>query len=148
LSPVGLLPSVSSARRTQRARGLKTRHHPVSLSPPARPSVLASVPSLDDIARNPRMAIGLPQSTVRALLRRCAAVQSTLVLELDAEKSAGQSDAAPAADDDHMLTPKEVSLLLRRSVRWVYRNKKKISVRPPAFAPIVRMLRARRPPMA
>jgi predicted DNA-binding transcriptional regulator AlpA len=92
---------------------------------------LALVPSLDEIARNPHCVAGLPQSSVRDLLRRLAVAQSILVVELGPEESSRQSEATGQAEDDRMLTAKEAAELLRRSPRWLYRNRKKLPfVRP------------------
>jgi hypothetical protein len=103
------------------------------MAAPVKPLV-ALVPSLDEILRNPRMAAGLPQSTVRDLLRRCAAAQSILVVELRPEE--GVSDPmVTAPEDDRMLTAKEASELLRRNVRWLYRHRKQL--------PFIRQISAR-----
>jgi predicted DNA-binding transcriptional regulator AlpA len=83
---------------------------------------LAEVPTLDQIAADPRCVAGLQQSTVRDLLRRCAVVQSMLVVELKPEDGMPQH-GANGQEDDRLLTAKEAAEMLRRSVRWLYRKK-------------------------
>jgi hypothetical protein len=83
---------------------------------------LALAPSLDEIARNPHCVAGLPQSTVRDLLRRLTVVHSTLVLELGPEDDSRQSETSGQAEDDRMLTPAEAAAVLRCKPRWIHRH--------------------------
>jgi predicted DNA-binding transcriptional regulator AlpA len=95
------------------------------LAAPIKPPAL--VPSLDEVARNPHCVAGMPQSTVRDLLRRLAVAQSILVVELTHEDGSRQPETSGPAEEDRMLTAKEAAELLRRSPRWLYRNRKKLS---------------------
>lgn len=76
-----------------------------------------AVPTLDEIARDARKAMGLPRTTLKALLLKSATVQSALVAALTLEAEA----QAPAVADN-MLTIDEAAVKLRRSRRWIYRN--------------------------
>jgi hypothetical protein len=79
---------------------------------------LAAVPTLDEIARNPHCVAGLPQSTVRDLLRRLTVAQSTLMIELETDERPRRDPPA----DDRMLTTTEAATLLRCKPRWIHRH--------------------------
>jgi hypothetical protein len=94
---------------------------------------LALLPSLDEIARNPHCVAGLPQSTVRDLLRRLAVAQSTLVVELDKDERPHRD--TPVAND-RMLTAHETAEIIRCKPRWIHRHANRL--------PFVRRVSARK----
>jgi hypothetical protein len=87
---------------------------------------IASVPTLDDIARDPGRAGGLPLRTLAALQSRAAVVQAALAAEaLTAAVEAVQVRGRvgqPAATEDEMLRVDEAAVMLRRKPQWIYRN--------------------------
>ncbi len=85
---------------------------------------LSAMPSLDELAADPKRAAGLPRAAVAALLRRSAAVQSILTAELEcAPQDQPPPAPAPGVDShDRLLTAREAASLLRRKVSWIYRN--------------------------
>jgi hypothetical protein len=86
-------------------------------------SGLHAMPSLDELAANPKRATGLPKAALAALLRRNAVVQSVLVAELECTQDQPRSAPPPGADStDQLLTATEAAQLLRRKVTWIYRN--------------------------
>jgi hypothetical protein len=79
---------------------------------------MRAVPSLDQLARDPSTAVGLPPAALAALHLQCTAALSAVGF---AWASAGQSGQAPAEmPDDQMLTVDETAALLRRKRRWIY----------------------------
>lgn len=82
------------------------------------------VPTLDAIAVDAALVDGLPLQVVAALMSRCAAVQSALAAAQLAGVTDGSAphDDAPTPEADRMLLPAEAAVLLRRQVRWIYRN--------------------------
>lgn len=82
---------------------------------------MRAVPSLDQLARDPSAAVGLPSAALVALHLQCTAALSAIGL---AWASSGQSGPqAPAENgEDRMLTPDEAASILRRSKRWIYRH--------------------------
>jgi Helix-turn-helix domain len=87
------------------------------LAAPVRP--LALIPSLDEIVRNPRMAAELPQLAIRDLLRRCAAAQSILVVELKSEDNGRVADHFLPDSNIRLLTAKKVSELWSLPESWI-----------------------------
>jgi predicted DNA-binding transcriptional regulator AlpA len=85
---------------------------------------LASVPSLDDIARDPGCAGGLPPRTLAALQSRAAVVQAALAAEALAAAIEPGAQPATAAQEESakMLTVDEAAAMLRRSRQWIYRQ--------------------------
>ena len=98
------------------------------------PSVITPVPTLADLLREPDRARTLPTPALLALMAGAAAVQSTIASELAARGTIDQPSMAQP-EEDRWLTPEEAAPILRRSRRWIYRNKhnlpfvKKISAR-------------------
>jgi hypothetical protein len=94
---------------------------------PARAAIRAgnglamqAVPTLDQLARDPSAAVGLPTSALAALHLQCTAALSAIGF---AWASAGQSGQTPAENrDDRMLTVDEAAAMLRRDRRWIYRH--------------------------
>jgi hypothetical protein len=86
-----------------------------------------TVPTLDELAQNPARATELPLRALAALASRCASAQSAIAAAQLANVANGADayDASPT-DDDRMLLPTEAAVLLRRKVRWVYRNAAKL----------------------
>jgi predicted transcriptional regulator len=90
---------------------------------PATQHRIAAVPSLDDIARDPRCIAALERSSLSALLMRSAVVQSALTAQLAGIEASGGVSKEPAADvDDQMLRVDEAAEMLRRKPQWIYRN--------------------------
>jgi hypothetical protein len=85
---------------------------------------LAAVPTLDDIARDPRCIAALERTSISALLMRNAVVQSALTAQLASVEGQGNQSrqSAPADGDDQMLTVDEGAAMLRRRPQWIYRN--------------------------
>lgn len=83
---------------------------------------LIAVPSLDEVAADPRRLAGLAPDTIKMLLMRSTVVQSALAAALLS------SDRIPAqaTEEDRMLTPDEAAQILRRSRLWIYRNSKRL----------------------
>jgi hypothetical protein len=76
------------------------------------------VPTLDELARDPSAAIGLPSSALAALQTRAAAVLLAIGAALATSTAVDTQPAPP----DVMLTVDEASARLRRSRQWLYRN--------------------------
>jgi hypothetical protein len=85
---------------------------------------VAAVPSLDDIARDPRCIAALERTSLSALLVRNAVVQSALAAQLASiDEGRGAISREPLADtDDQMLLVDEAAVMLRRRPQWIYRN--------------------------
>ena len=85
-----------------------------------------AVPTLDDLAREPAIARGLPRAALAALLAKTAAVQSALAAELAAD--AGDTSAVTNFSDngnaDRLLDAKRAAQLLGVSPSYLYRRKK------------------------
>jgi excisionase family DNA binding protein len=79
---------------------------------------LASVPSLDDIARDPGCARGLPARTLAALQSRTAAIQAALAAAaLDgAADMVVQAQPAPSTG---LLTTEQMAAFLKVKESWV-----------------------------
>jgi hypothetical protein len=91
---------------------------------PATEKRIAAVPSLEDIARDPRCIAALGRASLSALLMRNAVVQSALTAQLAGIEDRGGISKEPRAvdDDDEMLRVDEAALILRRRPQWIYRN--------------------------
>jgi len=81
------------------------------------------VPTLDEIARDPSRAHGLPAPTLVALATLCAAAQSVIAqaqaaLLLSPQARPTRNDSP----DDQMLTVEEAAAMLRQSKQWLYRH--------------------------
>jgi hypothetical protein len=97
--------------------------------------MMLAPPTLDAIAADPQRASGLPAAALLMLLLRVAAVQSTLTAQL-ATAPLGATQAAPAQEDDQMLSPDEAAELLKQPRRWLARNAQRL--------PFVRRISPRR----
>lgn len=90
---------------------------------PATQHRIAAVPSLEDIARDPRCIAALERTSLSALLMRSAVVQSALTARLAGIEASASVSKEPAADsDDRMLRVDEAAEMLRRKPQWIYRN--------------------------
>ena len=90
---------------------------------PSTEQRIAAVPSLEDIARDPRCLAALERTSLSALLVRTAVVQSALAAQLaSVEAHRSVSSAARVDDDDQMLRVDEAAVMLRRKPQWIYRN--------------------------
>jgi hypothetical protein len=79
------------------------------------------VPTLDELARDPARAVGLPVETLAALVVKHAAVGSALGAALLLSRSS-KPQPAESDPDDELLKPDEAAALLHRKPRWIYRN--------------------------
>ncbi len=88
---------------------------------------LASVPTLDDIARDPGCAGGLSARTLAALQGRTAAVLTALAAAaLAATETAQEARASRPAAGDRTLNADEIAAELGQTRRWVFRNARKL----------------------
>jgi hypothetical protein len=84
---------------------------------------IAAVPSLDDIARDPRCIAALERTSLSDLLVRNAVVQSALAAQLASVEARGGVSREPAPEaEDQMLMVDEAAKMLRRKPQWIYRN--------------------------
>lgn len=86
---------------------------------------IASVPTLDDIARDPGCAGGLPARALAALQSRAAVVQAALAAEalamaIERPEAHGQPSQTPAGD--RTLNADQIAEQLGQTRRWVFRN--------------------------
>jgi hypothetical protein len=87
---------------------------------------LPSIPiTIEQIAAEPALALGLSVTVIAALITKCSAeqtklsaAQNALAVALLDPKPAGYQTAVA----DRMLTTAEAAEMLRRSPRWIYRN--------------------------
>ncbi len=79
----------------------------------------ASIPTLDQIARDPSSAAKLPESTLKALLAKCSVVQGALTTQLLDRKPAGADSSATAPITNPLLNAKEMARLLSVHESWV-----------------------------
>jgi excisionase family DNA binding protein len=88
---------------------------------PATEQRIASVPSLDDIARDPGCAGGLPPRTLAALQSRAAVVQAALAAEALAatETVQGRSHGNQPVPAMGLLTAKQMAEYLKVPESWV-----------------------------
>lgn len=87
------------------------------------------LPTLDEIARDPHCATNLSPEISVKLLALAAAVESTLTAHLLSTtiNGAGNGATSPTpAGDDQLLTVAEAATLLRRTSRWIFRNKARL----------------------
>ncbi|HKN13983.1 MAG TPA: helix-turn-helix domain-containing protein [Candidatus Binatus sp.] len=84
-------------------------------------SDLHAIPTLDELAADPKRATGLPRAALSALLRRSAVAQSVLVAELEC---AQDQPAAEPAKQDEWIKVDEAAAILRHGRQWIYRNAK------------------------
>jgi len=81
---------------------------------------MRAVPTLDDIAREPLLAQGLPQAARNALIARAAAVVMTLTAGADVSVSATLADTGPVPD--RLLGVKEAAARLGIHPDTLYRG--------------------------
>ena len=98
---------------------------------PATEQRLAAVPTLDDIARDPGCAGGLPARTLAALQSRAAVVLAALAAEALAAATEPGAQVRPnkpasAGDHDRTLNADEIAAELGQTRRWVFRNARKL----------------------
>ena len=86
----------------------------------AAPKYPAAIPTLDEIARDPARATGLPILTVAALMAKCSAVQGVLATAALVSNSGAQ--------DDHLLTVDEAAGILAVPIDWLYRHGKRLGL--------------------
>ncbi len=87
---------------------------------PATEQRIASVPTLDDIARDPGCAGGLPPRALAALQSRAAVVQAALAAEaLAAATETAQVRASKPAAAMGLLTAKQMAEYLKVPESWV-----------------------------
>jgi hypothetical protein len=81
---------------------------------------MRAVPSLDQLARDPSAAVGLPAAALAALHLQATAALSAIGLAWASSGQSAQSTSETA--DDQMLTVDEAAAILRRERRWIYRH--------------------------
>jgi hypothetical protein len=81
---------------------------------------MRAVPSLDQLARDPSAAVGLPPVALAALHLQCTAALSAIGLAWATAGQSAQSTSDTA--DDQMLTVDEAASILRCERRWIYRH--------------------------
>jgi hypothetical protein len=81
--------------------------------------MLGSVPTLDEIAREPLRALALGPEQAVALIAQCGAAQAALM--------AGLARTAPSeSQDDHLLTVEQAAAKLAVTPEWLYRRAKRL----------------------
>ncbi len=78
---------------------------------------IASVPSLDDIARDPGCADGLPTRTLAGLQSRAAAVQAALASAV--LKGAPDAVQVQTASSSGLVTTEQMAAFLKVKASWV-----------------------------
>src|ERR1700686_5414549 len=86
----------------------------------AAPKYPAAIPTLDELARDPTRATGLPILTVAALMAKCSAVQGVLATAALVSNSGAQND--------HLLTVDEAAGILAAPIDWLYRHGKRLGL--------------------
>jgi hypothetical protein len=86
---------------------------------------MIAVPTLDELARDPARAVGLPIEALAGLLAKHAAAGSALGAALLLSNSRNPQIRTPDPDDE-MLEPDEAATLLHRKPRWIYRNEHRL----------------------
>jgi excisionase family DNA binding protein len=79
----------------------------------------ASIPTLDQIARDPTSAAKLPESTLKALLAKCSVVQGALTTQLLDRKPVGADGSDAALNRDPLVDAEEMARLLDVHPSWV-----------------------------
>lgn len=85
---------------------------------------MISIPSLDDLARDPSLARDLPARTLEAIVIKCAAVQSAAAVALVEAAEHSKKDEV----GDRLLSVEEAAAKLSVSKDWVYRRGKKLGL--------------------
>ena len=83
---------------------------------------MRAVPSLDQLARDPSAALGLPPAALTALHMQASAALSAIGLAWASSAQITQGTSQETADADQMLTVDEAAELLRRKRRWISRH--------------------------
>jgi hypothetical protein len=90
----------------------------------AAPKFAASIPTLDELARNPSRASDLAAHALAALAARCAAVQSVLAAaQLALLVNGATIEVTPPLDEERLLGIKEASAKLGVTRDYLYRRK-------------------------
>jgi|SRR5215469_3658078 len=85
--------------------------------------------TLDDIARDPELAEGLPPDLGKRLLKQAAAVSLVILTHLEEESSATPTNVIPMrskAEGDRDINADEIAKILGTSRRYVVRNAKSL----------------------
>jgi excisionase family DNA binding protein len=86
-----------------------------------------TIPTLDEVATNPRRADGLPVEALVALAVKAFAVQAAVAARVAAvliqSKPLGASEAMTT---DRLLTPQEAAVVLGVTRAWLYRHAGKL----------------------
>jgi len=86
------------------------------------------VPSLDELVRDPRLALSLPAEVLAALAARIAVIQSALVAAQFALAADGGAPTAQAAQPDELLTVEQAAGVLSVPVEWVYKRARRLGL--------------------
>ena len=81
-----------------------------------------AIPSLDEIAHDPKRASGLSKAALSGLLRRCAVAQSVLVAQLES----ADEPVAESPSQDEWIKVDEAAAILQHGRQWIYRNAKRL----------------------
>ena len=81
---------------------------------------IAAVPTLEDIAHNPALALGLPESLKDKLVARCAALIVTLTLPASEPVQTREAPAGQAEPSERLLTAGETAGMLGCATSYVY----------------------------
>ena len=83
-----------------------------------RPTALAPVPSLEDLAREPGRAVALPHAVRQALVLRCAAVLAALASPVQTDRFSEPE----SREEDRLLDVREAAQRLGTSTDYLYRH--------------------------
>ncbi|MBE3602176.1 helix-turn-helix domain-containing protein [bacterium] len=84
--------------------------------------MIAVVPTIDELLRDPSRLDGLDQSTLAALALKAASATALIAARMTAAAPAIRTGARLDPDGDVWLTVDEAALILKHKRRWIYRN--------------------------
>ena len=91
----------------------------------AAPQKLIAIPDLEQLARDPDCARGLPPDALATLAARCAAIQTAIATaQLAAVETVHARNIEPAPQD-RTLNADQIAAMLGVNRRWVFRNASK-----------------------
>jgi hypothetical protein len=86
--------------------------------------MIAAIPSLDELVRDPSRATGLSIPTLAALQAQCAAAQGAIAAAMSSAPHPTRLRAVEA--EDRTLDADQIAAELGQSRRWVFRNARKL----------------------
>jgi hypothetical protein len=93
---------------------------------PLRANIVALVPNLDALVRDPSVAIGLPPTALAALQAQIAAAQGAIAAAMSYAPTQTAGLRAVEAAGDRTLDADQIAAELGQSRRWVFRNAGKL----------------------